>query len=116
MSNHPYSPAYFAQLQANYRAGKPGVWKRIALLREFLELSPTDTILETGFGQGLPEGRDRGVTAVALNSQRTDDGSPVGQPVLCLPRLIDLRQHEPVQRQGCRAVQCHALERGSLAI
>jgi SAM-dependent methyltransferase len=52
MSDHPYSLAYFAQLQANYRAGKPGVWKRIALLREFLELSPTDTILETGFGQG----------------------------------------------------------------
>jgi len=40
MSNHPYSPAYFAQLQANYRAGKPGVWKRIALLREFLEHPP----------------------------------------------------------------------------
>ena len=52
MSTHPYSPAYFAQLQANYRAGKPGVWKRIALLREFLEPSPSDTILETGFGQG----------------------------------------------------------------
>jgi SAM-dependent methyltransferase len=52
MSPIHYSPAYFAQLQGNYRAGKPGVWKRIALLREFLQPEPGDRILETGFGQG----------------------------------------------------------------